>query len=56
VIAGCRPGTLTLRFRCKQCGRDVRLGEAHAVAAIDALRQAGCPREPLVLDISLLPC
>jgi hypothetical protein len=56
LIADSRPGTgLTLRFWCTRCKRDLRLQEAKAMAAIDALRQTGRPREHLVLDISPLP-
>jgi hypothetical protein len=50
-----RPGTpFTFRFKCKLCRRDVRLTEANAAAAIDALRQAFGGNEPF--DISLLAC
>ena len=57
VIADSRPEAgFTLRFKCKQCRRDVRLREPNALAVIGALRQASGSGEDRVLDISVLPC
>jgi hypothetical protein len=41
-----------LGFRCRRCGRDVRLRMPNALAALDTLRQVQDGR--LTLDISLL--
>jgi hypothetical protein len=57
VVADARPDTLTLRFRCKLCRRDVRLTEANATAAVEALRAAAAGSSgPVTVDVSLLPC
>lgn len=54
VIADSRPGTLTLRFACRRCGRDVRLREPNVLAVIDVLREAAGGDDRLVFDISLI--